>query len=429
MKIKVEAKYIHSGITALIVIIISLISKHMIENWATVQNWISSFNANIAPIILGLIIAYILNPILSMFERKVFTPVGKKIFKDKEKKIKKFSRTFGIICTQLIFLSFIFGFLWLVIPQIYESIRNIVVEMPKYIPQITKWAENVEIGNVYLDKALLEILKRSYEFLDTFLSDKVLPNMDQIVINISNGVLSTIFFAINCLVGFIVSIYVMAGKDLFRAQSKKIVYAFFSVKNANHVLDGAKYAHNVIGGYINGKIIESIMVGVICFIGMKIFNLEYPVLISVVIGVTDFIPFFGPFIGAVPSAILLFMISPVDCLIFVIFIVILQQIDGNIIGPIILGDNTGISGFWVLVSIIIGGSLFGFTGMVLSVPVFACIYELIKIIFNIMLKNKNLPIETDVYRDISHIDSQSGNMVTIEPEIPQKRFRRFKKSK
>lgn len=216
MKIKVEAKYIHSGITALIVIIISLISKHMIENWATVQNWISSFNANIAPIILGLIIAYILNPILSMFERKVFTPVGKKIFKDKEKKIKKFSRTFGIICTQLIFLSFIFGFLWLVIPQIYESIRNIVVEMPKYIPQITKWAENVEIGNVYLDKALLEILKRSYEFLDTFLSDKVLPNIDQIVINISNGVLSTIFFVINCLVGFIVSIYVMAGKDLFR---------------------------------------------------------------------------------------------------------------------------------------------------------------------------------------------------------------------
>lgn len=416
MKHKIDSKYIYSGITAIIVICVGLLFKYAIDDWEDIKAWLHTINIMLTPLITGFILAYLLNPVLNFFEYKIFEPIGKKLIKTEKakKKYKKLSRAVSIILAQAIFICFLMGFLWVVIPNVYKSIESIAIDLPKYVKQFINWIQNFKVGNKQVDGAIVKVVTEAYAYASNILNDRILPNLDTIIINISSGVVGGVKLILNLVIGFIVSIYVMANKDLFRAQSKKLIYCVFDLKQGNAIIDGAAYAHKVVGGFFSGKIIDSIIIGLICFTFMRIAKLDYAVLISVIIGLTNIIPFFGPFIGAVPCALLLLMVDPWQCLIFIIFILVLQQVDGNILGPLILGDSIGISGFWVLTAILIGQGLFGFVGLILGVPIFACIYALIKIICEKILVKKDMPVETKDYSIIKKFNTESKTPIYSE---------------
>ena len=235
-------------------------------------------------------------------------------------------------------------------------------------------------------------------------AEKLIPNMDTIVKALSCGIVGGLKLVLNFVVGIIAAIYVLLSKDKFSAQSKKVAYAALGKERGNKFIAACDYVDGVFGGFISGKIADSLIIGLICFIFCTIVNMPYAMLISVVVGITNMIPFFGPFIGAIPSSVLVLVDSPKMCLVFVIFIIILQQVDGNIIGTLILGDTTGLSSFWVLFAIMVGGNLFGFVGMLLGVPAFACIYTFFAMLIRDVLKKRGLTNETDFYVSLRGID-------------------------
>lgn len=214
-------------------------------------------------------------------------------------------------------------------------------------------------------------------------------------------------FIVNMLIGIVVAVYALIEKDVFVGQTKKLTYTLFKPERANSIIDTARHGDKIFGGFLSGKILDSIIVGVITFICLSIFKMPYTLLISVIIGVTNIIPFFGPFIGAIPCAFFILLIDPVQCLWFVIFIVILQQIDGNIIGPKILGTTTGISEFWVTFALLLFGGLFGFIGMIIGVPLFAVIYYIIKNLVNKKIQERGLPTQSALYHDIGGVDPET----------------------
>ena len=224
---------------------------------------------------------------------------------------------------------------------------------------------------------------------------------------VSISVISTLGVLWDFIIGFIISIYVLASKETFAGQAKKIAYALFEPDSANIILNNFRFTHKTFVGFVGGKILDSIIIGILCFIGTSIMNMPYAVLVSVIIGVTNVIPFFGPFLGAIPTTILIFVVDPghpLNCLYFVLFILILQQFDGNILGPKILGNSTGITGFWVIFSITLFGGLFGVGGMIVGVPLFAVLYAIIKSYVNGALRRKKLPEDTASYISLSEIN-------------------------
>ena len=211
------------------------------------------------------------------------------------------------------------------------------------------------------------------------------------------------------IIGAIVSVYVLSHKEEFSGQFKKLAYGFLGIKTGNILIANFRMANFKFSGFIVGKILDSIIIGIICFAGCSIFQFPYPVLLGLIIGVTNVIPFFGPFFGAIPCALLIFMINPIQCIYFLIFILLLQQFDGNILGPKILGESTGISSFWVIFSITLFGGLWGVPGMIVGVPLFAVMYAIIKTALEKKLSAKELPVETDEYIKVDYIDTENEN--------------------
>ena len=228
------------------------------------------------------------------------------------------------------------------------------------------------------------------------------------------------------MIGFIISIYVLGSKEKFAGQAKKIAYALFDRKTGNHVISGCRFVHNTFIGFIGGKIVDSIIIGIICFICTTIIGTPYAILVSVIVGVTNIIPFFGPWIGGVPSALLVLMVDPMQALYFVILILVIQQFDGNILGPKILGDSTGLSGFWVIFSITIFGGLFGVLGMIAGIPIFAVFYAGVKLLVDKLLTKKNLPTSIQQYMTVGHID-ESLCFTEYVPPAKKKKKRAEKK--
>lgn len=218
--------------------------------------------------------------------------------------------------------------------------------------------------------------------LPEWINNTVLPKLQALAGGISAGVSSAIGGLYNLLIGMIVSIYLLGCRKTFARQGKKLIYSIFRKKWAFLVLDEIEYANRMFTGFISGRIADSLIIGIICFVGMLVLRIPNPILISVIVGVTNIIPFFGPYIGAIPSFLLILSVNPAKAIVFLVFILILQQFDGNILGPRILGNVTGLSSFWVLFSILLFGGLFGFVGMIIGVPVFAVIYDIIRKLVN-----------------------------------------------
>ena len=369
----------------------------------------------LSPIIGGFVMAYILTPFVKFFEKRMFLPLGTKVFRRNEKRARSFGRGMSILLVIVLAIALAAALFSLVIPQVYDSIQNIVKNLSSSIAKVEKWANKWLQDYPELETSFTDIVGVAGDKLTQWAKNSLLPQINDVVSIVSTSVINILKALANLLVAAVVSVYVMFSRERFAAHSKKVLYSIFSVKNVKEILSALKFADKSFIGFFTGKLVDSLIVGIICYVGCLLIGIKDSVLISVIVGITDIIPCFGPFIGAIPSALIVLMWSPIQCLIFIIFIIVLQQFDGNILGPRILGNATGLSGFWVLFAIIVGGGLFGFLGMIVGVPTFAVIYAGVKTLVRRNLEKRGLPSETAVYKNMSYFDPESLEPVPQEP--------------
>lgn len=410
--------YLAIGLTAFIVIIASISVFFLIYRYAGLaERWNKLLNI-LQPIIIGLIIAYLVNPIVK-FEEKYLLPFLKKRIKS-QKRAEKSSRMISIFGA-LVFVGFIIGILLqMVIPELYRSIEGMIVDLPKQVNYFTDWVGSYIDEESELAKYLEQGLRQVTTFFEDWAKTEFLPQTKNILASVTSGAISVVKVLFNVIIGIIISIYVLLSKESFIGQAKKLVYALFPAKQANAIVHTGHKSNKIFGGFISGKILDSLIIGILCFIGLSLLKMPYTLLVSVIVGVTNIIPFFGPYLGAIPSAILIMLSSPLHGLYFIIFILVLQQVDGNIIGPKILGDSTGLTSFWVVFAILVGGGLFGVPGMIMGVPVFAVIYYIIRNIINYVLGKKNLPKETGEYIAVRRLNIQDHKLEYWEEDKKQK---------
>jgi predicted PurR-regulated permease PerM len=424
MKYRWDKKYLHWGVTAFLVIIASISFFLLLFRLDSIGKVLSIIVLTLNPIIYGLCFAYLLIPVMNFFDRHLNRFFLKRSKNPNRQKIHKISKILSIFITIVLTLLVIIAIFNMIIPQLITSIMGIFDSFPLYIRNFQAWISKTLEDNPELAENLSTVFANVSTYLENWVKNDLIPQVNELVKSVTSGVWSAVVALKNIVIGIIVSVYVMASKDLFTAQAKRICYAVLKPKQANHLIATTRKAHRIFGGFISGKLLDSLIIGILCFIVMSIFHWPYAVLISVIVGVTNIIPFFGPFIGAIPSALLILLVDPLTCLYFVIFIIILQQFDGNILGPKILGDSTGLSSFWVIFAILVGGGLFGFIGMIVGVPTFAIIYTLLRDAIQKRLKSKHLPSETKEYRDLESIDEETGAVrlfpeETIPPKVPK----------
>ena len=413
---KWDKKYLYWGITGFSVVACAILFYMALNYIGLLTDGIGAVIKILSPFVWGLVISWIIFPMMRSFEDNLFMPLGERIHKKNPQTAKKFARSFAVLLSELVFLAAIAALVYLILPQLYQSIETIVRSSDGYISSLTTWIETVLIDYPEIESYLLSAVGTLNTGLIEWLQTTILPELGNLVTNVTAGVYYVLMGVYNLLIGIIVSIYVLGNLETFRANAKRMLYSAVSVDNDKRFLDGLKFTNRTFIGFLNGKLLDSAIIGLICYVCCSLLKMPYALLVSVIVGVTNIIPFFGPFIGAIPSGIIILMVSPLKALIFVVFIIILQQVDGNIIGPKILGSTTGINGFWVMFSIILGAGLFGFWGMLLGVPVFVVIYTLINLSIEKNLREKDLPFETSDYIGMDYIDPVSREIVKVESE-------------
>lgn len=396
------------GMTYFLVIVACVLFYFALLRLDEISGAVSKVVTVLKPVIYGLAIAYLLNPIVKNVDRLLIPVLEKKLEK---KKARKLARGIGVIAAILFLIALIVALCNMLIPELYKSIRDLIYTLPGQLSDMVDRFNHFQSKDTTTRLLIQNILEQGTESIQTWLRNDLLRQTNTLMSNLTVGVISIVSELANFLIGLIVSVYVLFSKELFAAQCKKIIYAFMKTNHANMTLHLAKKSNEIFGGFIIGKIIDSAIIGVLCFIGLTLLNIPYPLLVSVIVGVTNVIPFFGPYIGAIPSALLILLEDPRKGIYFIIFILFLQQLDGNIIGPKILGDSTGLSAFWVVFSILLGGGLFGFVGMIVGVPTFAVIYYIIMMIVNQMLEKKKLPLTTVNYGVMSYVN-EDGQFVS-----------------
>ncbi len=398
--IQKDSKYYRLGKTLLWVIVLSALFVVTLINIGTVYASIKKIISVFSFVLYGIVFAYLMNPTLKQVEKLFQKIFSKSNMTDRG--VRKLSRVLGALISLLVFIALVYGLLALVIPQIIDSLTETFSpeNLQKYYDQITNWLRQTLKGT-----PLEGWMKQSdpLKVLQNWLAEKQENIMSALgsVVTGAYGVGKVIF---NMLIGVVVAMYLLISKERFIAQMKKLVVAVFKPRVANRVFEIGRLTNKSFGGFMVGKLIDSLIIGLISYIGMLIFGLPYPLFSSAMIGIFNIIPFFGPFIGIGIGAILIILQSPIQCLYFLIFEIILQQVDGNIIGPKILGGRLGISDFWILVSITVFGSFFGFGGMIMGVPVFTVIYTLVSEAVNKSLRKKKRSLQTEDYYSILTVE-------------------------
>jgi len=350
------------------------------------------------PIIMGAVFAYLLSPIQTFVEDHIVIPLCQKIKIWKKPVLKSTGiRLTSTIFTILFFCLMLYVLLRIVIPELVNSMTQLINNIPVYIEEMNKWVDKLLRDNEYLASVVRQYIDVSGESFEAWVSEKVLTRGGYIVKLLSTKVFNLLSVLLNIIIAVIVSVYILVAKENFIAQSKKCLFALVKKETAENVIKEVKFIDKTFGHFITGKITDSVIIGLICFIICTCMRMPYTPLVSVIVGITNVIPVVGPFLGGIPCALLILLVDPKRCLWFIVMIIILQQVDGNIIGPKILGESTGISPFWVLFSITLFGGLFGILGMFIGVPLFAVIYDVFKRIIINKLKKRNLPTETEAY--------------------------------
>ena len=364
--------YLYGMLAGFGAIALSIIFFFLIYRFDGFGSAISTLTGILMPFIYGAVIAYLLKPVCNTIEGflRRFIP----------EKMKGLISALSIALTILLGLLLIYALCMMIIPQLITSVTTLYYTAQRNIARFVQWANHVEF--IENNQQIMDLLNNAYDTLNTSVDNlvktKLLPSMQNILSGAAIGVLNVVTWAKNLVIGIIVAVYMLASRKRFVQQAKLVLYSVFKPVWAGRIIEEIQYADKMFGGFINGKIMDSAIIGVLCYIGCLIFKFPSALLVSVIIGVTNVIPFFGPFIGAIPATLLILIQNPIKALWFLLFVLVLQQVDGNIIGPKILGNTTGLSSFWVLFAILLFGGLWGFAGMIVGVPLFAVIYDVIK---------------------------------------------------
>lgn len=428
MKLKYNKKYLYWGITAFLVIACSILFYYILFHRSSFTGGIGKIIQISMPIIDGFVLAYLITPILNKIEKCIIKPLYLKAKIPITPKSKRRIRGMSILLTVVLILVVLYEFFGLIIPEVIRSVQSIIFQMPVYINNLTNWALGLIKDNPDLEAAVDQLINQYSAKIMEYVNTNVLPHINGLIKTLSLSVLGVFKALWNFVIGFILSIYVLGSKEKFAGQAKKIAYALFDRKGGNEIISNFRFIHSTFIGFIGGKIVDSIIIGIICFICTSIIGTPYAILVSVIVGATNIIPFFGPWIGGIPSALLVLMVDPMQALYFVILILVIQQFDGNILGPKILGDSTGLSGFWVIFAITIFSGLFGVLGMVVGVPIFAVIYAGVKSVVNRLLRKKDLPTEIQPYMTVGQID-ESKVFTEYIPPVKEKKNSKFMFSK
>lgn len=420
---KWDKKYLYWGVTAFCVVVASIFFFWILNTWSGISAAIDVVVSALSPVIYGLLIAYLFNKILVVFEERFFKKLCAGIFK-KPDTARKAARIFSVVITLLLVLGIIAGLLAIILPEIVNSVNNIISNSGEYLNVALDWVENALKGSK-LEEVAAEWLSNISDRLVEWLQDNVLSKATDLLESITNGVISVVMTLVDLFIGIVISVYLMYNKETFCAQAKKSIYAVLRPRAANRVMEEMDFINDAFGNYIVGTLIDSTIVGVINYIFMTVMGMPYTALVSIIVAVTNLIPVFGPFIGAIPSTLLLLLENPTQALIFVIFTVILQQIDGQILKPRIHASRTGLSGFWIMFAILFFGGLFGIVGMVVGVPLTTVLYNILRRGIAKLLSKRGLPTETEAYVSMGSVDLTTGQLLprpAPEPrEKPEKR--------
>ena len=386
LKINWNSKYTTVAAYSLIVIAISILFFLIISQLNLFTDVLGEQLSFFQPIMMGLVMAYLFNFILDFVERKLL--IGKGNFK-REKKI---TRITSLIITYIIVFILVYLFLYFILPELIASLVGLANDIPGYIGNVSRIVIDLMNQLSISDEVNTFILEKWNEFMN------LMVNFATDLIPLLGSTVRSIFSSVwNIVIGVIISVYLLIDKERYLALSRKVTISLLPEKAARRTLKLASRADNIFGRFLIGKIIDSAIIAVLTFIVLSITKMPFKTLVSFIVGVSNIIPFFGPFIGAVPSFFLILFVSPVKALWFLVIVFLIQQLDGNFIGPKILGDSLGISPFWILFSLLVTGKLLGFVGMVLGVPLFVFIYSILKEFMEARLEKKGLPTETEDY--------------------------------
>ncbi len=419
-KLSGARKYFNIGITAFLVIVCSLIFFFFLFRLGGIADFCLKLLGILQPVLFGLFFAYLLNPLMKRIEGGIKRLLmGKKLGKFHPV---KYSRGMSIFAALLIVGLLIYFLTAMLIPGLVTSIATLAAELPEKldygIQKLWAYLGSDEQIAAYVNNAIVQITT----YTDTWLRNDLLGQLQNWINIVASSVKDVGVTTMNLLIGLIVSVYVLGSKERFIGQFKKAAYTVFNERYANAAIDLVRQANSIFGGYIIGKLISSACIGVVCFLGMTIFGMHYAVLISTIVAITNVIPFFGPYIGGIPSALLLVLTDPMEGVYFVIFLIVLQQLEGNILEPKIVGSSLGLSAFWVIFAILLGGGLFGIIGLILGVPVLSLIFYVLGIFTDKMLGKKDLPKDSKEYVRIDKIND--GNITYIPPDRPKKRTKK-----
>ena len=398
---KRRTQYVKWGLTAFLTVCAVLVFYDTFYMGGTLQHFVNKLFSVLAPVLYGCAIAYLLTPVMNWIERALHAGWQKAFPRKRVKNAAGVLRFASILLAEAVAILLVYLLMSVLIPQLVDSVTMLINNAEAYYYKVYNWADGLLDSENEIAVWVADFVTKYYSDGVTLLKDHILPwaqgALGTLTGGIWNGIWSVVSFATDLIVGIIVSIYLMTMKEKSLDRCCKVVYAVLDEKKANAVIHGTRQVDRIFSGFVRGKLLDSLIIGALCFIGCSILKMPYTPLVSVVVGVTNVIPFFGPFLGAIPSAFLILLVSPKQCLFFVIFIVVLQQFDGNILGPKILGDATGISSFWVIVAILVGGGFGGVLGMFLGVPIFACVQELVKYLLNRRLRRRDMPTEAYAY--------------------------------
>lgn len=378
------------------------------------------------PVIYGMIIAYLLNPLTKMYYRLLSKGYEKKGRSPSDKTV-RIMESMTIVFALLTGVLIIAILCWLVIPKLITTVISLIETVPSQANDYYNYITEKIQSNKYIASRMQDTVLQATKYMDNimnndlfpWLKSELLPNLNIYAKQFANGVMSFVNVLYNLFIGIIVAIYLLKGKRVFAAQAKKITYGVCRKKTADTIIHYVRISNNMFSGFISGKIVDSTIIGIICFVLMTVFRLPYALLVSVIVGVTNVIPVFGPYIGAIPSALLILLVSPVQALYFIILVAILQQVDGNIIGPAILGESTGLSAFWVLFSILFFGGFWGIAGMLVGCPLFAVIYTIAKDFINYCLEKRKLSTDTQTYVNLKTIEDGRDGYEYIEYSVSE----------
>ena len=406
MKNPERKKYVYWMLVGFGSISLSVIFFFLLYRLQSVEETLQKIVDILMPFVYGGVIAYLLRPMCNWYSAGF-----RNMLKEKNNKM---AEGLAITCSMLTGLLVVYLLIIMIAPQLYFSAASLWNTIPQKVEQLVAWTtatfgENEIILN-YFNAGYQAI----YNALDQWASETLVPQVSTIVSGVGLGVWKVLLFLKNVLIGLIVAVYLLANRKRFSRQGVLLIRSMMKPRWADLVLEEIAYIDRMFGGFIDGKIVDSAIIGVLCYVGCMVFKFPNALLVSTIVGVTNVIPFFGPFIGAVPSVILILIENPIKAVWFSLFVLGLQQLDGNIIGPKILGNHTGVSSFWVLFSILLFGGLWGLVGMIVAVPLFAVLYDLLKRLVKRGLSKNGCGDVLDRYNEDYHAE-----LTEVMPETPK----------